>query len=470
MKPTPSLPLAVMVVVLAQALVLTQTQIKLPKNKFTPQQDVELGMKAAAEVRKQYPVITDGPIAEYLKMLGDRLVAAAPADLNRREFRYSFTPVNVKDINAFALPGGPMFVNRGMFDAAAAEGEVVGVMAHELSHVLLRHGTANATKAENPWLQLGKIAGAVGGSMVGGGLGTAIATGTDFGLGTMMLRYSRDFEKQADLLGAQIMARAGYDPRDLGRMFETIEKSSGGGGGSPQWMSSHPNPGNRTKYIGEEAAALTVARRPDTTQFAPMKARFASQPAATSMAEVEKRAAGAPAGEGAPSVGTPGKPVPAPSTQFADLSGGNVFQASVPNNWTKMSSKSAIRVVPENGYGDVNGESMFTHGVEFGVTRASSRDLTEATQAFLQGIAKNNPELRLAGQQQMTKISARTALYVPLQNPSPLGGQERVSMTTVFLAEGTLFYYMTIVQEKDATVFEPVFRRIAQSIKLTEVR
>jgi predicted Zn-dependent protease len=119
--------------------------------------------------------------------------------------------VNLKDINAFALPGGPMFVQRGMFDAAAEEAEVAGVMAHELSRVLLRHGTANASKAQNPWLQLGQIAGAV----VGGELGGYIAEGTQFGLGTLLLRYSRDYEKQADLLGAQIMARAGYDPRAL---------------------------------------------------------------------------------------------------------------------------------------------------------------------------------------------------------------------------------------------------------------
>ena len=132
--------------------------------------------------------------------------------------------MNLKEINAFALPGGPMFVHRGMFDAAASEGEVVGVMAHELSHVLLRHGTANATKAQNPWLQLGQIAGVVGGAVVGGAAGSAIAQGSQFGLGTLLLRYSRDFEKQADLLGAQIMARAGYDPRALAHMFETIEQ------------------------------------------------------------------------------------------------------------------------------------------------------------------------------------------------------------------------------------------------------
>jgi Zn-dependent protease with chaperone function len=462
-----SIPVMAMVLALGQALVLAQTPIKLPKNKFTPQQDVDLGLKAAAEVRKQYPVIQDGFLAEYLQTLGSRLVAAAPADLNRKEFRYSFTPVNVKEINAFALPGGPMFVNRGMFEAAATEGEVAGVMAHELSHVLLRHGTANATKAENPWLQLGQIAGAIGGAVVGGGLGEVISTGTGLGLGAFMLKYSREFEKQADLLGSQIMARAGYDPRDLGRMFETIERSSGGG--APEWMSSHPNPGNRTKYIADEAAALKIGPRPDTRGFQTAKTRFASLPAAESMADIEKRAS-TRSGESAPSVGTPGRPVPAPSAEFIELTGGNVFQADVPDNWTKMSSKSAIRVVPQNGYGDLNGQSVFTHGVEFGVSRAASRDLTEATRSLLQGFAQGNPDLRVAGQQQSIRLSARTALYVPLENPSALGGRERISLTTVFLSDGTLFYYMTVVQERDAAVFEPVFRKIARSIRLTETR
>src|SRR5262245_55546713 len=119
-------------VLAAGSMALAQTQIKLPKNKYTPQQDVQLGEEAAAEVRKQYPIIKDPAIQQYLTTLGDRLVAAAPSELKQPVYRYSFTPVNLKEINAFALPGGPMFVNRGMFDAAASEGEVVGVMAHEL--------------------------------------------------------------------------------------------------------------------------------------------------------------------------------------------------------------------------------------------------------------------------------------------------------------------------------------------------
>jgi beta-barrel assembly-enhancing protease len=468
-KWSPAIAALVVAVVFGQS-GLAQTPIKLPKNNFTPQQDAEIGAKGAAEIRQQYPIIKDQAISRYLAALGDRLVAVAPADLNRPEYRYSFTPVNLKEINAFALPGGPMFVHRGMFDAAAGEGEVVGVMAHELAHVLLRHGTANATKAQNPWLQLGQIAGQIGGAVVGGGAGAAIAEGSQFGLGTLLLRYSRDFEKQADLLGAQIMSKAGYDPRDLGRMFETIarEAKSSGGGGSPQWMSSHPDPGNRSGYIAKEAAWLTVAAKADTSQFEPTRARFAALGPATTMAEMAKR--GEPGGSAPKSVGTPGKPVPAPSAQFRDVSAGKIFQASVPSNWTPIQSSNAVKFVPENGYGDMNGQAVFTHGVEFGIAKASSRDLKEATNTWLKAIAQSNPDLRLAGEQQFLKMSTRTALGTALTNPSPLGGLERIALYTTFLADGNLFYYLTLVPEKEWDAYQQTFVKIGQSIRLTDVR
>jgi len=464
--------LAMLFCVLAGS-VFAQTAIKVPKNKYTPQQDVELGREAAAEVRQQYPIIKDERIAGYLTALGDRLVAAAPPELNQPVYEYSFTPVNLKEINAFALPGGPMFVHRGMFDAAASEDEVVGVMAHELSHVLLRHGTANASKAQNPWLQLGQLAGAVGGAVVGGAAGSAIAQGSQFGLGTLLLRYSRDFEKQADLLGVQIMARAGYDPRALGRMFETIARESQGGG-NPQWMSSHPDPGNRTLYINKEADSLTIASKADTSGFATIKTAFASLPPAKSMGDLARaKAGGGSGGETTPAaqaVGTPGQPVPRPSAQYRDISGGKVFRASVPADWTALPAKSSLKVVPQNGYGPLNGQTVFSYGIEFGIMQASSRDLKEATNAWLNGVSRSNPDLRLAGAQQTTRISQRSAIATPLVNPSPLGGQELVSIYTTFLADGSLFYYLTVVPEQDAAAFQDTFRRIGESIRLVEVR
>ena len=311
----------------AAALVLSatlaaQTAIKPPKNKYKPEDDVKLGREAAAEVRKQMPVIENGQINDYLARIGRELVAQAPPELSHPEFEYSFTAVNLKDINAFALPGGPMFVNRGMVDAATTEGQVAGVMAHELSHVLLRHGTANATKAQNA--QLGALAGAIAGAVIGGRVGTAVSQGSQFGLGTWLLKYSREYEKQADLLGAQLMARAGYDPNDLARMFETIEKQAKGGG--PEWLSDHPNPGNRSQYIAQEARSLQVAPNPrNGSDFQEVKQAFAQQPPARSMGELAGRT-GSGGGNGSDgtmaSTGTPGQPVPPPSSRSRVERGG----------------------------------------------------------------------------------------------------------------------------------------------------
>jgi Zn-dependent protease with chaperone function len=447
-----------------------QTKITPPKNKYTPEQDVQLGREAAAEVRKQYPLIEDSFVATYLDRLGKRLVAAAPAELNNRVFEYSFTPVNLKDINAFALPGGPMFVNRGMFEAAGGEGEVVGVMAHELSHVLLRHGTANATKAQG--FQLGQLAGAITGAVVGGGWGEVISQSSQFGLGTWLLKYSRDYEKQADLLGAQIMARAGYDPRDLGRMFETIQRQ--GGAGAPQWLNSHPNPGNRSAYIAKEAAALQIG--PSGTNAAEFKQavnRFASLPPAKSMGELAR--AEDPNNSGRPAetatAGRVGDPVPPPTGQFQKVQGGKLFEADVPSNWQAISSNSSIKYVPQNGYGSVQGgQTVFTHGVELGVARANSRDLREATKTLLSAFARSNPDLKQSGDVRDIQLSQRSALAVPLMNRSALGGSEYIGVYTTFLADGNLFYYATIVPERDADQYRPVFERIGRSIRLRDVR
>ena len=460
---TPRLVAVAAAVFLALSSAFAQTTIKLPKNNFTPEQDVELGRKAAAQVRQQYPIIKDEAISRYLTKLGDRLVAVAPPDLNQSVYEYSFTPVNLKEINAFALPGGPMFVQRGMFDAAASEGEVIGVMAHELSHVLLRHGTANATKAQSPWLQLGQLAGIVGGAVVGGGAGSAIIQGSQLGLGSLLLRYSRDFEKQADLLGAQLMARAGYDPRALAHMFETIAAESKGNR-NPEWMSSHPDPGNRTAYITKEAEALALGPEPDTREFAATRTRFASLPAATSTADLARR--GEPGT--ARSVGTPGQPVQAAGAQYRAINGG-VFQARIPSDWSALSSSRSIKVVPENGYGELNGETVFTHGVEFGIARGTSRDLGQATSAWLQAMTNANPDMRM-GDQQNSRLSQRNAIWTTLANSSPLGGAEHVNVYTTFLVNGTLFYYLTIAPDADREKLEPAFQQIGQSIRITDTR
>src|SRR5215468_4873592 len=176
---------------LAASIVSAQTRITPPANKYKPSQDVELGRKAADEARNQLPIMRDDAVTSYVDGVGRRLVAVIPAELQHSEFEYTFEAVNVREINAFALPGGPMFVNRGMIEAANSEGEVAGVMAHELSHVILRHGTAQASKATK--YEVGEVAGAILGSIVGGAWGKVISQGTQFGLGAAFLSYSREY-------------------------------------------------------------------------------------------------------------------------------------------------------------------------------------------------------------------------------------------------------------------------------------
>jgi hypothetical protein len=454
----------VVVITLAATTVAAQTRVTPPKNKYTPEQDVQIGREAAAEVREQYPLIDDSQIRGYLERLGDRLVDAAPAELNHQVFEYSFTPVNLKDINAFALPGGPMFVNRGMIEAADGEGEVAGVMAHELAHVLLRHGTANATKAQG--FQLGALAGAIAGAVIGGGWGEAIATGSQFGLGTWLMKYSREYEKEADLLGAQIMARAGYDPRELARMFETIQKQ--GGGSPPQWLSSHPNPGNRTEYINDEAAQLRIGPRPDDRGFLQTKSRLGGMPPARTMAELE-RSGGVGEGERAPaSVGRVGEPVPAPSRNYRTEKGGKLFQVQVPANWAAVPSNNSVKFVPQNGYGEYRGQVTLTHGVELGVAPASSRDLNQATQTLIDGFLRSNEGLQLASRQQGVRLANRQAVLTPLVGRSALGGNERVDVYTTILRDGNLFYYLSVVPEREIGAYGAAFDRVTRSIRLKD--
>ena len=264
-------PAAIIGIVLSVTALCAQSVIKAPDNKYTLAQDVELGRKAAGEVEQQLPMLRDEDVTSFVSSIGRRIVDAIPPEFRHAEFHYSFQVVNVREINAFALPGGPMYVNRGMIQAARTEGEVAGVMAHELSHVALRHGTAQATKATK--YEIGTLLGAVVGSIIGGNVGSAVAQGTQFGLGTAFLRFSREFERYADLLGSHIMAGAGYNPLEMASMFKTIEKQGGSGG--PQWLSDHPNPGDRYEYITREAQTLQVRDVVrDTRAFTEVQARL----------------------------------------------------------------------------------------------------------------------------------------------------------------------------------------------------
>jgi Zn-dependent protease with chaperone function len=455
--------LGVMAALLAAQVALAQTAVTPPKNKYEVKEDVQLGREASVEVEKQLPILRDDNVTGYLSNIGERLVRAIPADLRHSEFHYSFKAVNVREINAFALPGGPMYVNRGMIQAAKTEGEVASVMAHELSHVALRHGTAQATKAKP--FALGQIAGAVVGAIVGGRTGNVISQGTQIGLGTAFLRYSREYEKQADLLGAQIMARAGYDPREMANMFRTIEQQGGSGG--PQFLSDHPNPGNRTEYINREAEMLRVENPVrDTRAFQGVQARLEQMSPAPTTEQATKNAerGGAPTGTtGSRPVATQVAP---PASRYTAYDEGNLFRISVPSNWQELAGDNTVTFAPEGGHGTINQQSVFTHGVQAGVARNEAPDLQTATDELIQSLAQSNPRLSRGSGYARATIGGATGLRTTLSNVSEAtGGNEQIAIYTAQLRDGALFYLIGVAPAGEFGRYEPVFRKIASSIK-----
>jgi hypothetical protein len=440
-----------------------QTRITPPKNQYSPEQDVKLGLQAAAEVQKQLPVMRDEEVESYVSGIGQRLVRAIPPSLQHPEFQYTFKVVNVREINAFALPGGPMFVNRGMIEQAHTEGEVAGVMAHELSHVVLRHGTAQASKAQK--YEIGQVAGAVLGSIIGGRVGSVVAQGTQFGLGAAFLRFSREYEQQADLEGTHIMAAAGYDPRDMANVFKTIEQQGGPGG--PQWLSDHPNPGNRYEYINAEAQALRVTNPVnDRRAFADVQAHLKQMSPAPTTEEATREAS---RGESGPSEGAPpaGRVQP-PSSRYSTYSVGGVFRVAVPANWRQTQSTSAVRFAPDGAVGSINGQRVFTHGVEIGISRNETHDLETATDELLHSLAASNPRIGRPAPYRTVTIGNREGVETIVSNMSEATRREEtIDVFTMQTGDGNLLYIIGVSPQDEFETYEAIFRRVVQSIRLS---
>jgi Zn-dependent protease with chaperone function len=440
-----------------------QTAITPDKNKYSVAQDVELGREAAAEVRKQLPMLNDDRIDDYIERIGGRLVEAIPPNLQHREFQYTFDVVNQKEINAFALPGGPMFLNRGMIEAAKSEGEVAGVMAHEVAHVALRHGTAQATKGEK--FQIGAIAGQILGAIVGGTTGSIIAQGSQFGLGAYFMKFSREYENQADLLGAQMMARAGYDPRAMAEMFKTIEAQGGNSG--PEWLSDHPNPGNRNAAINREASMLRVASPSATSgDFPSIQGRLRSMSPAYTAEQIERGQArtSRPADTAVRSVR-----VSPPSRQYQTHRTGRL-QISVPNNWRQFGSGgSAVTYAPEGAVFQTDGNgTAFTHGVEVGVVQGSG-NLQRDTDRLLQSLAQSNPQLRRTSNYQRAVVGNREGLATTASSLSEVSGQtEHINLATTQLRDGSVLYVIGVAPQPEANSYQETFRRVRQSVEVAD--
>ena len=441
-----------------------QTPIKYHSNRFSIQDDVKLGRQAAQQAEQQFPLLNDEQTRAYVESVGRRLVSAIPQQFQHPEFQYYFKVVNARDINAFALPGGPMYVNRGMIEAARTEGEMAGVMAHEISHVALRHGTAQATKGQK-YGTLAAIAG-IAGVLATGNAGVGQLAQAPFAV--YMLKFSREYETEADILGSQIMARAGYDPRDLANMFRTLEQQGAGGGG---FLSDHPSPSDRYARINREAASLRVENtQRDSREFARVQERLRGYQRAPTMAEIQRSGQRYPVGE---NTSYPNNPptgrVEYPSSRYQNTSifNGGV-QVSVPSNWRQLNEGSSVWFVPEGGYGQYNGQAVFTHGVNFGVAQTNSRNLQQATNELINSLAQGNNSLRTSGGYQRTTIDGHQGLWTTLSNVNEATGRpETIRLITAQLRNGQLFYMIAVAPQNERN-FEGAFQNVLRSLRIND--
>lgn len=445
-----------------------QTKIEPPNNRFSPEDDVRLGREAAAEIARQLPLLprNSQPVG-YVSRVGQRLVRAIPQEFRFSQFRYEFNVVNASDVNAFALPGGPLYLNRGMIEAARNEGEMAGVMAHEIAHIALRHGTAQATQAQR--FQFGALAGAILGSIVGGGWGALIQQGSQVGIGVYFLRYSREYERQADLLGAQIMARANYDPQDLANMFRTIEELGSRGG--PEWLSSHPNPGNRQEAILNERAMLRVTNPiRDTADFKRVQAQLRQMPPAPSMAEIARSRQKVQPSPASTRISRARDGIELPASRYRQYSGG-YFTVNLPENWHQLPGNNVATFAPLGAYGTVQDQMLITHGVQVGRLPGPSGNLRQSSESFIARVRQSNPHLQQRGSFRTIRIDGQPGLSVSLSGTSDItGNNEIVTVHTRQMGNQDLFYLITVAPANDLRRYRNAFNNISRSLRIGETR
>jgi beta-barrel assembly-enhancing protease len=423
-----------------------RSKLKAPWNMYSPDTDVQVGKQNAQMLEKRLPMCNDPKVDEYLTRLGMKLVAKLP---NRGvQYPWEFHCVNSKEINAFALPGGFVFVNRGAIEAADNEAQLAAVMGHELSHVVMRHGTAQASKAQ----LLQGAAGIFGGIFGGSTSGAVLSQGVALGAGGVLLHYSRSDETQADVLGTQTLYDAGYDPRAMAQFFEKLEAETKGKN-PPQFLSDHPNPGNRVERVNEEIDKLggvaPNAKR-DSADFEAIKREVMSLPVV--------KTPPASAANAAP---------PAPSGNLVDYQGSG-FVLKVPENWKKYEDNGSVTFAPDGGISQKGG---LAYGLIVSVNQMqadqSERGLENATQALIQELTKTNPGLQVTREPARIQLNGQQGLSTYLSNDSPVGGQETDWLITVLQPQG-LVSFLGVAPKAAYPEYEKTFSVMLDSVRFRE--
>lgn len=450
--------------------------------RMTRDEQKEIGLKVANQVYTQMPVLPDSsPETKYIQSLGKRLVATIPPE---HSWPFQFHVVAQKEINAFALPGGPMFVNIGTITAADNEAELAGVMGHEMAHVYMQH----SAKQQDKGSLLGGLAGLVGAvaGAVGGTVGTLAQAGIEVGAGTLMLKYSRGDEAQADAVGAIILWKAGFNPVALADFFQKIEAQGGSG---PQFLSDHPNPGNRRAAIQKEIQDWPVKQYSgDSPEFASVR-KHAAGVRAYSAQEIadgaksgqwasENRKNGAvftdaPAGSGAAAQGSASVPaVPfsqvQPSANFRSANLG-ALQIDRPDNWELTGGQQSVTIAPRAG--TASGAVAYGVVIRSGQAPAANMSANQLTATVIESLRSGDPNMKQVGDVQPATVGGLAAGSAELETISPMSGPDgkpqRERDWLVAIPRGHNAIFLVFVSPlTDFDQLRPTFERMLRSVQV----
>src|SRR5215469_3005615 len=463
---------------------------------MTRDQQQQLGLQVAAEVYKQMPMLPDSsPETKYIQKLGTRLYKTIPPE---HSWPFQFHVVAQKEINAFALPGGPMFVNVGTITAAENESELAGVMAHEMSHVYMQHSAKQAGKTET-MSALAGLAGAILGATTDGTLGSLAQAGIQFGAEGLILKYSRGDEAQADAVGAIILYRAGYNPKAMSDFFKKLAAQGSAG---PQFLSDHPNPGNREAAILKEIApwpskkynasnAEFNAARQHAVGVKAYSAEEISQKGQTGeWARLNKQSGAVfkappgvaittPASTPAPAQsGATAKPVdlqsvlPSSRSVVSDL---GPMKIARPDNWQVVPGAQGgqgVTIAPQAGVsGDAIGYGVVINGIK--PRGGQTMNLDQQTAQLVQAM-QSGSDLSPVGSPQPITVAGAQGRSVTMQSTSPFSdanGQsqrERDWLVTVPQSDGAMVYFVFVAPEAQFERFRPSFESMLRSLQFKQ--
>jgi len=446
----------------------------------------QIGRQAMGEVYNKMPVLPDtSPEAEYVRRLGAKLVAVIPPEYS---WPYEFHVIPQKSINAFALPGGPVFVNVGTIVAADNEAELAGVLAHEMSHVYMMHSIKQMRKTQMT-RGIAGVLGAVLGSM--GGAGGALGQmGAGLAGGMLTMKYSRADEAQADAVGAIIMYKAGYDPHYLAKFFQKLARMSAGGSG-PEFLSDHPAPGNRTQAIDEEVRSWPpkdfvndseafVRMHEHARSLQLYSAQEISQGARSGRWAQQNREGGyTPVSDAGrePGSSRPRSGGSISSVSYRDIqpSGSltptrnDTFAISYPDHWRLYRDQdgNGMTIAPAAGVA----QGAVAYGVVINSANAGSASLDQAAQDVISALEQSNSGLRASGRPQPVRVNGVEGRSVDLMGESPIEQDGRPAPEHDWLVvlprpQGGMLYAVFISPERDFSELRPTYEGMLRSLHL----